>query len=209
MPTTNGHTDESSQDQLPGTHILNGSGELSTSGELEDIGLEEYRLPLWGLWPYLPPCWEPHQPSQEPPDRCLPLLHLFEAVAQCSCPQKPCAGPTTGPGQSWRGWAAVSAASSCPWRSPLAKKQRPLQHSRPPPRISAMSAAGLTGTGGAPGEPPPLMDRRVSVFLCPRTPQPHGPAQPHARACHCKAARREHRPRARGAPSLSRWSPPT
>lgn len=43
MPTTNGHTDESSQDQLPGTHILNGSGELSTSGELEDIGLEEYR----------------------------------------------------------------------------------------------------------------------------------------------------------------------
>ena len=43
MPTTNGHTDESSQDQLPGTQMLNGSGELSTSGELEDIGLEEYR----------------------------------------------------------------------------------------------------------------------------------------------------------------------
>ncbi|XP_008512551.2 zinc finger protein 646 isoform X1 [Equus przewalskii] len=43
MPTTNGHTDESSQDQLPTTQMLNGSGELSTSGELEDSGLEEYR----------------------------------------------------------------------------------------------------------------------------------------------------------------------
>ncbi|XP_004479461.2 zinc finger protein 646 [Dasypus novemcinctus] len=43
MPTTNGHTDESSQDQLPLTQMLNGSGELSTSGELEDSGLEEYR----------------------------------------------------------------------------------------------------------------------------------------------------------------------
>ncbi|KAB1263151.1 Zinc finger protein 646 [Camelus dromedarius] len=37
MPTTNGHTDESSQDQLPGTRMLNGSREL------EDSGLEEYR----------------------------------------------------------------------------------------------------------------------------------------------------------------------
>ncbi|XP_039103751.1 zinc finger protein 646 isoform X1 [Hyaena hyaena] len=43
MPTANGHTDESSQDQLPSTQILNCSGELSTSGELEDSGLEEYR----------------------------------------------------------------------------------------------------------------------------------------------------------------------
>ncbi|XP_042777001.1 zinc finger protein 646 [Panthera leo] len=43
MPTTNGHTDESSQDQLPSTQTLNCSGELSTSGELEDSGLEEYR----------------------------------------------------------------------------------------------------------------------------------------------------------------------
>ncbi|KAG3259683.1 hypothetical protein H1C71_029293 [Ictidomys tridecemlineatus] len=43
MPTTNGHTDESSQDQLPSIQMLNGSGELSTSGELEDSGLEEYR----------------------------------------------------------------------------------------------------------------------------------------------------------------------
>lgn len=43
MPTTNGHTDESSQDQLPNTPMLNCSGELSTSGELEDSGLEEYR----------------------------------------------------------------------------------------------------------------------------------------------------------------------
>ncbi|XP_033694888.1 zinc finger protein 646 [Tursiops truncatus] len=43
MPTTNGHTDESSRDQLPGTQMLNGSGELSTSGELEDSSLEEYR----------------------------------------------------------------------------------------------------------------------------------------------------------------------
>ncbi|XP_054438616.1 zinc finger protein 646 isoform X2 [Pteronotus mesoamericanus] len=37
MPTTNGHTDESSWDQLPHTPMLNGSGEL------EDRGLEEYR----------------------------------------------------------------------------------------------------------------------------------------------------------------------
>ncbi|XP_037669553.1 zinc finger protein 646 [Choloepus didactylus] len=43
MPTTNGHTDESSRDQLPHTQMVNGSGELSTSGELEDSGLEEYR----------------------------------------------------------------------------------------------------------------------------------------------------------------------
>ncbi|XP_062956984.1 zinc finger protein 646 [Cynocephalus volans] len=43
MPTTNGHTNESSRDQLPSTQMLNGSGELSTSGELEDSGLEEYR----------------------------------------------------------------------------------------------------------------------------------------------------------------------
>ncbi|XP_002924801.1 zinc finger protein 646 [Ailuropoda melanoleuca] len=43
MPTTNGHTDESSQDQLPTTQMPNCSGELSTSGELEDSGLEEYR----------------------------------------------------------------------------------------------------------------------------------------------------------------------
>ncbi|KAI5764161.1 ZNF646-like protein [Gulo gulo luscus] len=43
MPTANGHTDESSQDQLPTTQMLNCSGELSTSGELEDGGLEEYR----------------------------------------------------------------------------------------------------------------------------------------------------------------------
>uniref|UniRef100_A0A8D2DAD0 Zinc finger protein 646 n=1 Tax=Sciurus vulgaris TaxID=55149 RepID=A0A8D2DAD0_SCIVU len=37
MPTTNGHIDESNQDQLPSTQMLNGSGEL------EDSGLEEYR----------------------------------------------------------------------------------------------------------------------------------------------------------------------
>ncbi|XP_016073157.1 PREDICTED: zinc finger protein 646 [Miniopterus natalensis] len=37
MPTTNGHTDENSWDQLPSTPMLNGSGEL------EDSGLEEYR----------------------------------------------------------------------------------------------------------------------------------------------------------------------
>ncbi|XP_044089529.1 zinc finger protein 646 [Neovison vison] len=43
MPTANGHTDESSQDQLPTAQMLNCSGELSTSGELEDGGLEEYR----------------------------------------------------------------------------------------------------------------------------------------------------------------------
>ncbi|XP_077763509.1 zinc finger protein 646 [Canis aureus] len=43
MPTTNGHTDQSSQDQLPSTQMLNCSGELSTSGELEDCGPEEYR----------------------------------------------------------------------------------------------------------------------------------------------------------------------
>ncbi|XP_036680177.1 zinc finger protein 646 [Balaenoptera musculus] len=43
MPTTNGHADESSREQLPGTQMLNGSGELSTSGELEDSSLEEYR----------------------------------------------------------------------------------------------------------------------------------------------------------------------
>ncbi|XP_020013841.2 zinc finger protein 646 [Castor canadensis] len=43
MPTTNGHTDESSQDQLHNIQMLNGTGELSTSGELEDSGLEEYR----------------------------------------------------------------------------------------------------------------------------------------------------------------------
>lgn len=43
MPTTNGHTNESSRDQLPSTVMLNGSGELSTSGELEASSLEEYR----------------------------------------------------------------------------------------------------------------------------------------------------------------------
>ncbi|ELW66331.1 Zinc finger protein 646 [Tupaia chinensis] len=43
IPTTNGHTDESSEDQVPSTQMVNGSGELSTSGELEDSGLEEYR----------------------------------------------------------------------------------------------------------------------------------------------------------------------
>lgn len=43
MLTTNGHTDKHCQDQLPNTHIPNGSGNLSTSGELEDSGLEEYR----------------------------------------------------------------------------------------------------------------------------------------------------------------------
>ncbi|XP_012587460.1 PREDICTED: zinc finger protein 646 isoform X2 [Condylura cristata] len=43
VPTTNGHIDESSRDQLPNTQMLNGSGDLSTSGELEDGGLEEYR----------------------------------------------------------------------------------------------------------------------------------------------------------------------
>lgn len=37
MPASNGHTDESSQDQLSSTLMLNGSGEL------EDSGLEEYR----------------------------------------------------------------------------------------------------------------------------------------------------------------------
>ncbi|XP_057606538.1 zinc finger protein 646 isoform X2 [Hippopotamus amphibius kiboko] len=37
MPTTNGHTDESSRDPLPGAQMLNGSGEL------EDSSLEEYR----------------------------------------------------------------------------------------------------------------------------------------------------------------------
>nr|XP_004671066.2 zinc finger protein 646 isoform X2 [Jaculus jaculus]XP_044987516.1 zinc finger protein 646 isoform X2 [Jaculus jaculus]XP_044987517.1 zinc finger protein 646 isoform X2 [Jaculus jaculus]XP_044987518.1 zinc finger protein 646 isoform X2 [Jaculus jaculus]XP_044987520.1 zinc finger protein 646 isoform X2 [Jaculus jaculus]XP_044987521.1 zinc finger protein 646 isoform X2 [Jaculus jaculus]XP_044987522.1 zinc finger protein 646 isoform X2 [Jaculus jaculus] len=36
MPTTNGHTDERSWDQLPKTHMLNGSGELEGS-------MEEYR----------------------------------------------------------------------------------------------------------------------------------------------------------------------
>ncbi|XP_055993598.1 zinc finger protein 646 [Sorex fumeus] len=43
MPTTNGHIDKNCQDQLPSSQMLNGSGELSTSGELEDSGLEEYR----------------------------------------------------------------------------------------------------------------------------------------------------------------------
>lgn len=43
MPTTNGRTDESSRDQLPSAQMLNGCAELSTSGELEDSGLEEYR----------------------------------------------------------------------------------------------------------------------------------------------------------------------
>ncbi|KAM5228190.1 zinc finger protein 646 [Ctenodactylus gundi] len=42
MPTTNGYMTESSQDQLLSTQILNGS-EVSTSGELENSGLEEYR----------------------------------------------------------------------------------------------------------------------------------------------------------------------
>lgn len=43
MPATNGHTDESCQDQFSSTQMLNGSGEFSTSGELDDSGLEEYR----------------------------------------------------------------------------------------------------------------------------------------------------------------------
>ncbi|KAM5197851.1 zinc finger protein 646 isoform 1-T2 [Hipposideros larvatus] len=43
VPTTNGHTDENSRDQPPSAPVLNGSGELSTSGDLEDSGLEEYR----------------------------------------------------------------------------------------------------------------------------------------------------------------------
>ncbi|XP_008060238.2 zinc finger protein 646 [Carlito syrichta] len=43
MPTTNGHIDESSRDQILSTQMLNGSRELSTSGELEDNSLEEYR----------------------------------------------------------------------------------------------------------------------------------------------------------------------
>ncbi|XP_012515722.1 PREDICTED: zinc finger protein 646 [Propithecus coquereli] len=43
IPTTNGHIEESSPDQHHSTQLLNGSGELSTSGELEDSGLEEYR----------------------------------------------------------------------------------------------------------------------------------------------------------------------
>ncbi|EGW03242.1 Zinc finger protein 646 [Cricetulus griseus] len=43
MLTTNGHTDERSWNQLPKTPILNGSGELSTSGQLEDGSPEEYR----------------------------------------------------------------------------------------------------------------------------------------------------------------------
>ncbi|XP_076997277.1 zinc finger protein 646 isoform X2 [Tamandua tetradactyla] len=43
MPPTNGHTEESSQDQVPHTEMVNGTGELSTSGELEDSSLEEYR----------------------------------------------------------------------------------------------------------------------------------------------------------------------
>ncbi|XP_008822033.1 zinc finger protein 646 isoform X2 [Nannospalax galili] len=43
LPTTNGHTDERSWEQLPKTQMLNGSGELSASGELADGGLEEYR----------------------------------------------------------------------------------------------------------------------------------------------------------------------
>nr|XP_035974843.1 zinc finger protein 646 isoform X3 [Halichoerus grypus] len=42
-PTTNGHAEESSQDQLPTTQMLNCSGERSASGDLEDGGLEEYR----------------------------------------------------------------------------------------------------------------------------------------------------------------------
>lgn len=42
LPTANGHTDESAQDQLPTVQMLNGL-ELSISGELEDSGLEEYR----------------------------------------------------------------------------------------------------------------------------------------------------------------------
>ncbi|XP_019572832.2 zinc finger protein 646 [Rhinolophus sinicus] len=43
VPPTNGHTDESSQDQLPSARMLNGAEELSVSGDLEDSGLEEYR----------------------------------------------------------------------------------------------------------------------------------------------------------------------
>ncbi|XP_051049057.1 zinc finger protein 646 isoform X2 [Phodopus roborovskii] len=43
VPTTNGHTDERSWNQLPTAQVLNGSRELSTSGQLEDGGPEEYR----------------------------------------------------------------------------------------------------------------------------------------------------------------------
>ncbi|XP_049760371.1 zinc finger protein 646 isoform X1 [Elephas maximus indicus] len=43
MPTTNGHINESIRDQLATAQMLNGSGELSTPGELEDSSLEEYR----------------------------------------------------------------------------------------------------------------------------------------------------------------------
>ncbi|XP_010596838.1 zinc finger protein 646 isoform X2 [Loxodonta africana] len=43
MPTTNGHINESIRDQLGTAQMLNGSGELSTPGELEDSSLEEYR----------------------------------------------------------------------------------------------------------------------------------------------------------------------
>ncbi|XP_036050142.1 zinc finger protein 646 [Onychomys torridus] len=42
-PTTNGHTNGRSWDQLPKTQMLNGSGELGTSGQLEDGSSEEYR----------------------------------------------------------------------------------------------------------------------------------------------------------------------
>lgn len=43
MPTTNGHAEERGCDQPPKTEMLNGSGELGTSGQLEDGGPEEYR----------------------------------------------------------------------------------------------------------------------------------------------------------------------
>ncbi|XP_062035963.1 zinc finger protein 646 [Lepus europaeus] len=43
VPTTNGHTGETSRARLPSTQMLNGSRELSTSGELDESGLEEYR----------------------------------------------------------------------------------------------------------------------------------------------------------------------